>query len=367
MNHVAFRPGFERDEAAALIAMIAELEGPPAPPLVKPSFPLGWTSLYRSPQLGVFDNMWELLRQGPPAPGPFAVLIRGTVDQAGSIIDDLLSVMIPASGTVLGREYRFAVDPLAGVHLGFALAALVVLWDPDDGILARLPKLCPAGSDVYIAGHSQGAAIASLVRSYLGNRAAAADPGYSHKTYTFALPRPGNGHYASEYNAAFANGGLAYCLNNSQDWVPQVPLTLESLDDVNTPNPLSGWLTDRLMLAPLDQAIRLLRDAMSIAQVSKHKPQLDHLSRKLHGVALPAAAATLGIGLELPPILPTLAFEGCGAPFSLIGVHGKNPINPTDFWWQHSAAMYYDLIQGLPVPTVAASGDPPAGSVVAAP
>jgi hypothetical protein len=349
---MAFTPGFQPDEAAALIAMIAELEGPPAPPLVQPPFPPGWALVYRSPQLGVFDNMWELLHEAPPGSGRFAVLIRGTVDQTGSIVDDLLSVMIPASGTVLGRDYCFATDPMAGVHLGFALAALVVLWDPDDGILAKLPGHCPAGSEVYIAGHSQGAAIATLIRSHLAHLHPTRDLGYVYKTYTFALPKPGNGHFASEYNAAFANGGMAYCLNNSQDWVPQVPLTLESLSDVNTPNPLSVWVTDRLLLAPVDEAIRLVRDAMSIAQVSKHKPQLDHLSRKLHGISLPAAAATLGVGLGLPPILTTLNFEGCGTPFSLIGAPGKNPLDPTDFWWQHGAAMYHNLIKGLPISAV---------------
>lgn len=346
-----FQPGFELAEAEALIAMLAKLEGPAGPPLIQPPFPPGWVSLYQSPQLGIFDNMWELLHDPLPGSGRFAVLIRGTVDESGSIIDDLLSVMIPAASTLLGREYRFAADPMAGVHLGFALAALVVLWDPADGILARLPALCPAGSEVYIAGHSQGAAIASLVRSYLANLPAGQALDYTHKTYNFALPRPGNAHYASEYNAAFANGGMAWCVSNSQDWVPQVPLTLESLWDVNTPNPVSVWLSDQIILAPLNEAIRLLRDAMSIAQVSRHKPQLDLLSRKLHGVPL-TTAATLGLKVDLPPILPTLDFEGCGAPFSLIGVAGKNPCDPNDYFWQHHSAMYYDLLKGIPIPTV---------------
>lgn len=343
-----FQPGFDLAEAEALIAMIAQLEGP-TPPLAPPPFPLGWVSLYQSPQLGIFDNMWQVLHDPAPGSGRYAVLIRGTVDQAGSIVDDLLSVMLPAVGTVLGREYRFAVDPMAGVHLGFALATLVVLWDPTDGILARLPALCPAGSEVYIAGHSQGAAIASLARSYLANLPAGQAFNYVHKTYTFALPLPGNSHYASEYNAAFTNGGMSYCVNNSQDWVPQVPLTLESLGDVNTPNPVSVWLTDQIILAPINEAIRMLKDAMTIAQVARHKPQLDHLCRKLHGVPL-AAATTMGLKAELPPILPTLDFEGCGSIYSLIGVPGKNPVTPNDFFWQHHAAMYYDLLKGIPVP-----------------
>ena len=138
-----FQPGFLLDEALPLLAMLAQLEGDTLPPLTPPPAPAGWNLVYRSPQLGVFDNMWELVREESPDPGRFAVLVRGTVDQTGSIVDDLLSVMVTASGTALGRAYRFAVDPMAGVHMGFGLAALLLLWDPADGILARLPAALP--------------------------------------------------------------------------------------------------------------------------------------------------------------------------------------------------------------------------------
>ena len=116
---MAFNPDFEIAEAQALMAMSGWLEGAPPPPLTQMPFPTGWVSLYQSPQLGIFDNVWQLLHDSTSNPGRYAILIRGTVDESGSIVDDLLSVMIPASGTVLGHSYRFANDPLAGVHLGF--------------------------------------------------------------------------------------------------------------------------------------------------------------------------------------------------------------------------------------------------------
>jgi hypothetical protein len=62
--------------------------------------------------------------------------------------------------------------------------------------------------------------------------------------------------------------------------------------------------------------------------------------------------------LELPTILPTLDFESCGTPFSLIGVPGRNPCNPSDYFWQHHAAMYYNLLMGIPIPQT--GPDPPA-------
>ncbi len=255
-------------------------------------FPTGWVSLYQSPQMGIFDNVWQLLHDQASNPGRYAILIRGTVDESGSIIDDLLSVMIPVAGTVLGRSYRFANDPLAGVHLGFALAALVVLWDPTDGILARMPQLCPQGSEVYIAGHSQGAGIATLILSFLSDLPPGQSLGHSYKTYVFALPLPGNSHYASEYNAAFANPGMAHSLNNSQDWVPQVPLSLEWIGDVNVPNPVSVFLSNQILLAPVSEAIKMLKDALSIAQRTKHQAQLQHLSQRLQSRLVPGTAIT---------------------------------------------------------------------------
>ena len=260
---MAFDPGFEIAEAQAMVAMCGWLEGAPSPPLTQMPFPIDWVSLYLSPEFGIFDNVWQLLHNPKANPERYTILIRGTVDESGSIIDDLLSLMIPASGTVLGHGYNFADDPQAGVHLGFALAALLMLWDPTDGILARMAQLCPRGSDVYIAGHSQGAAIATLIRSFLSNLPPGQDLGHAYKSYVLALPKPGNSHYVSDYNAAFANAGMAYCLANSQDWVPQTPLTLEWIGDVNTPNPVSVFLSNQIILAPVTESIKLLKDARS--------------------------------------------------------------------------------------------------------
>jgi len=36
---------------------------------------------------------------------------------------------------------------------------------------------------------------------------------------------------------------------------------------------------------------------------------------------------------------------GCGAAISLQGTPSGNPDNPKDGWWQHHAAMYYELLQ----------------------
>jgi hypothetical protein len=69
---------------------------------------------------------------------------------------------------------------------------------------------------------------------------------HSYKTYVYAQPKPGNDHYASDFESKFCNSGLAFRVTNSLDWVPQVPFTLEFPGDINTPNPLSALANPRL-------------------------------------------------------------------------------------------------------------------------
>src|SRR5689334_9388011 len=114
---MAWTAGFDQDEAQMLIAMLAPLEGGGPPPLPAPPFPPTWAIVFESPEIGVFDNKWQLAAN-TAVPGQYAVLIRGTVEERGSVIDDLLSLMLPASGTIGGMPYRFAANPRATVHFG---------------------------------------------------------------------------------------------------------------------------------------------------------------------------------------------------------------------------------------------------------
>ena len=341
--------GFNNDEAKDLIAMLASLEGITPPPLVQPPFPPNWQIVFDSPVMGIFDNKWQLL-QNMDVPGQYAVLIRGTVDQAGSIVDDLLSVMIPASGSIFGVPYQLAADAKGGVHLGFALATFILLFDPLSGILIKLIEKAGSITDIFVAGHSQGAAIATLCRSFLKYATIPGLPSFNYKTYLFAQPKPGNDHYGDDFDFAVSNDGMSFSVINSQDWVPQVPLTLEVLTDINDPNPLSVLLAEHIVLAPVSTAVKTIKSGISVAQLAKHKPQLAILSdvmkkQSLLGAILP------GADLDIPPILLTFNFVNCGSTYALQGVPGENPCDPKDFFWQHHGAMYYDLLAGIPIPT----------------
>jgi hypothetical protein len=351
---MAFTPGFISAEAEALLGVLAQLEGTTPPPFQAPPLPPNWKLLFDSPQIGIFDNKWQLWQTD--VSGQYAILIRGTVDEAGSIIDDLLSVMIPASGSVtvdsLTLSYQLAADPAAAVHLGFTLALFILLFDPTDGILVNLPANTGTQADIFVAGHSQGAAIATLLRSFLNYSdilQKVFGRQYNYKTYVFAQPKPGNDHYGYDFETIVTPSEMGFTVNNTQDWVPQVPLTFELLGDINTPNPLSVLGAEDATLATALSAVENLRSNIATAQLSKHQPQMSLLGQILPKQTLqPTTSASTGQGIT---ILPTLNFVGAGLPIILQGVPGTNPCDPKDFFWQHHTAMYYDLLAGIPIPT----------------
>ena len=202
---------------------------------------------------GPFNNAWLLL-QSETEPSNYAIAIRGTVGEINSILADAFVTSIPAYA---GIEYPknsvlpvlFAATPKAEIHLGFAYAAFTLLFEKDKGILAQLHKFkLPNNAKLFITGHSQGAAIATLVHSFLYY--AVTDPRDRYrlnlklagideqspktaiqlKSYVFAQPKPGNQQYSEDF--ARISRDVSYVINNDRDPVPQVPLSLQTITDV---------------------------------------------------------------------------------------------------------------------------------------
>ncbi|MBI4984505.1 MAG: hypothetical protein HZC24_03950 [Rhodocyclales bacterium] len=334
-----FATDFSVDEAKTLIAFIADLQGA-SPPLPQPPLPPNWVKVFDPPPIGAFDNKWQLWQDG--SADRYAVIVRGTTYDPGSIVEDLLSVMVPASGALtLGKltvDYKLADEPRAAVHLGFLLGTLLLLLDPAAGIVAKLSSL-PQHSDVFVAGHSQGAGIATLCRAFLHHSDLLASRGFNYKTYVFAQPKPGNDHFGYDFERALGTA-RAFRITNDQDWVPQVPFTIELPRDINEPNPM-----DRLKDGPFGIVPRLIasaQDAFAKAHVTGLKSRIEELERVLgRQDALATHGAAAGAGLN---VAPTLNFMGCGVEIVRAGTPGTNPDDPKDFMWQHHAAMYYKLL-----------------------
>jgi len=90
-------------------------------------------------------------------------------------------------------------------------------------------------------GHSQGGAIAYLLTAYLYNlqKQGVLPADIRFKTYCSAGPKPGNLFFAHEYEAMTQNG-WAYNVVNSADWVPETPISIQTLNDFNITNPFVG-------------------------------------------------------------------------------------------------------------------------------
>ena len=338
-----FTPGFNPAEASVLIAISAALEGDnPTPPI-----PANWQLDFDSPELGPFENKYQIWKN-TAVPGQYALVIRGTIPETGSVVEDLLSVMIPASGTLpLGPvqlSYTLAAEPNAGIHLGFTLGLAFLLFDGLNGIVAQLYARTGQIQELFVSGHSQGAAVATLCRSFFQYSPIAKPLGLTYKTYVFAQPKPGNDYYAYDFETFAGNGTLAFQVTNNLDWVPQVPLTLEWLDDLNV-NPLSvlGSSGDPI-LADLANARARLRADATARQLVRVAPHLGALGAVLAAQSIqPVEKVTAAAQAKLH-ILPSLYFFNAGARIMLVGSPCPTP-DCDGGWYQHHATTYYDLIQ----------------------
>jgi hypothetical protein len=150
--------------------------------------------------------------------------------------------MLPANGTIqlndsVKFDYKLAEFPGAAIHTGWLISLGYLAPD----IERKLVELNAKGfQNIIIAGHSQGAAIAFLLRSYLYYRIkeGAMPAGLQFKTYCSAAPKPGNLYYA--YDLEFINrGGWIFTVINAADWVPETPFSIQQFRDLNKLNPFS--------------------------------------------------------------------------------------------------------------------------------
>lgn len=231
------KPGFQKKEYLELLKLTAKHTNPdffktvPAPD--------HFLLQYRSPIVGL-DNAWELwLSKDKTA----AISIRGTTAKAESWLANFYAAMVPAKGRLqlsAGNvfEYELAQNPKAAVHVGWLLS--LASMAPD--IVRHVDSCYKNGvRDIYIVGHSQGGGISFLLTAYLYNlqmkKLLPSDIRF--KTYCSAGPKPGNLYFAYDYEA-MTQEGWAYNVVSSNDWVPEVPFTVQTTNDFVAINPFAG-------------------------------------------------------------------------------------------------------------------------------
>jgi len=197
--------------------------------------PAHTTFLYRSAVVGL-ANRWQLyLRDDSVA----IIAIRGTTASKESWMANFYSAMVPATGSLqLSPEdtfkYHLADNPMAAVHIGWLLSTAYL----SKSIVIKIDSLYRHGIKRFIiTGHSQGGAIAYLMTSYLYNlrKEHVLPQDIEFKTYCSAGPKPGNLYFAYDYEH-YTSGGWAYNVVNTADWVPETPVTIQTLNDFNKTN-----------------------------------------------------------------------------------------------------------------------------------
>ena len=229
------KPGFNKQEFLKMIYLSGRQADTVAYYKNIPS-PERFRIVYRSPMLGL-DNRWDLALSKDSVA---AISIRGTTRTNTSWLENFYAAMVPATGSImLSKEFTFnyqlAQNPQAAVHVGWLLGTAAISRD----VVAKIDSCTQLGyRNFMIVGHSQGGAIAYLLTSYVrqlqqqGKLAGR----LQFKTYCIAAPKPGNLYYAYDFEAATA-GGWAFNVVNTADWVPETPISIQTLQDFNPNNP----------------------------------------------------------------------------------------------------------------------------------
>ena len=228
-------PGFMKEEYIEMLKINAKQSSRfPDSIMGKPQY---YNLEYRSAEMGL-QNRWDLWVDHSHKTA--VISIRGTTGSKESWLANFYAAMVPAKGYLqLENNYRFeyhlADNPKAAVHTGWLVATGMLMRD----ILPKLDSVVQAGmKNIIVTGHSQGGGIAYLVTSHLYHlRSVQRIPSFINiKTYCSAAPKPGNLYFAYEYEA-ITSPGWAYNVVNAADWVPEVPVSIQTTDDYNNVNP----------------------------------------------------------------------------------------------------------------------------------
>jgi hypothetical protein len=309
--------------------------------------PVGYRRIYTSRVTGL-DNRWYAWRHYNN--GTVVIGIRGTVASTKSWLANIYSVMQPAQGVVQLNDstrvpYKLAENAGAAVHTGWLIALCSMTGD----IERKIRDLYNQGARSFIlSGHSQGGAIAYLLRAYLYYRTqeGALPADITYKTYCSAAPKPGNLEFAYDYD--FINrGGWSHTVVNAADWVPETPLSMQQISDLNPVNPLVNL---KETLGKQKLAVRVYANMVYKKLTKKGRKAVDKYSKYLGDVVGKEVRKSLP-QLKLPGALPGLDYMRTGNPVVLMpdstyyGRFAGSFSSGATVWMHHGFEAYYQLLR----------------------
>ena len=339
------KPGFDKSEFIELLKVGARGTADSSYYDTMPA-PLHSKMIYQSPVIGL-DNLWQLWMRDD---GVAIINLRGTTTTAVSFLANFYAAMVLAKGELqlekdFNFKYNLSDDPKAAVHVGFLISTAYLSRD----ILPRIDSLYKKGiHEIIISGHSQGAAITYLLTSYLENLKAEnklpAD--IKFKTCASASPKPGNLFYAYSFEN-LTRDGWAYNVVSNVDWVPQVPFTVETVNDFNTVNPFAHATTlIRKQKFPKNLALKHIYNRMTKPSLRAQRRYERYLGKMISKL----------IKKKLPDFVPPEYFKSndyvrTGNTIVLYAdkeYFAKFPQDINKVWMNHPQTPYLFLAEKLP-------------------
>lgn len=340
------QPGFDKHEYAELLCLTATftqdttlIAGIPKPE--------NYTCSYTSSEYGL-DNQWQMWKSADRG----IISIRGTTAASISWIANLYAAMVPAKGELLLPngdvfEYNFTEDPQAAVHVG---------WLTSTGFIARqvligIDSLYKAGIKQFlIIGHSQGGAISYLLTAHLRSMQERGElpADILIKTYCSAAPKPGNLFFAYAYER-MTYGGWAYNVINTEDWVPEVPVSIQTLSDFNSASPFYNFKQiKKSQKFPVNLMLGYVANRLN-APLKKAQKRFEHYLGK---VAYKQLAKTIQGEYNSPVFFPSNHYVRTGNTIVLIpdAEYEKEFVEQAKdkFWVNHMYKPYLYLVHKLP-------------------
>lgn len=229
-------PGFDPNEFIELLKL-SEQHYDSAKLKYASVVPDGYKRECRSEECGMY-NRYDFWIKNNDETG--IIVLRGTVGKSASWLENFYMPMIPSTGEIQIEKdkifkYKVAADEKAYVHLGWMIGIAHLAPSIIDNINLAYKK---GVRHFIIMGHSQGGALAFLLRSYLQYLDEGIIPkDIQFKTYCAAPPKPGNLYYSYDFDY-INRGGWAFRVVNPLDWVPESPFTVQTINDANTISPL---------------------------------------------------------------------------------------------------------------------------------
>ena len=341
LNAQSLEPGFDAAEYADLLQMNFVMMSDTVPAGTEYVMNKGrYKKLFRSPEVGLYNKCEVYTRNN----NSVVISLRGTVGKSESWLENFYFAMVKANGSFPVNDstnfsYKLAADSQAFVHVGWLLG----LAHLAPYINQQLEPLLARGiTNVIVMGHSQGGALAFLTTSYLWYKYHDQFPRMQLKTYASAAPKPGNLYYAYDFDYISANG-YGFRIVNSADWVPETPVSIQTINDFNKVNPITG-ATEIFKKQKLITRIALTHvynrlDKTSYKAMKKYRKYMGNSMGKQVSKALPQ--------FQPPPYEYGINYMTAGTPVILVAdsaYYAQFPYDGKDKFVHHMLKPYMYLL-----------------------